>query len=133
MWRTFSISFALVVVACVLLVVFEVVSPSFFNPGNKLQKVGQDMQGIAQALEKYNAVSGSYPDETEGLRALVACPPKHPDPAKWRQLMREAPLDPWGSEYSYRLIAGKSPGFEIRSAGKDEVWKTEDDLSSLHD
>ncbi|WP_052573683.1 type II secretion system protein GspG [Haloferula sp. BvORR071] len=107
------------------------VSPSLFNPGNKLLKAGSDIKAIALALEKFKAECGRYPDEPEGLGDLVVCPPKHHDPAKWQQLLKEYPVDPWMTRYSYRLIAEKSPGFEIRSAGEDQRFGTKDDLSSL--
>lgn len=128
MWQTFSISFCFVVLVGVL---FLVVDPTCSVSGAKLQRVRADLEGITRALDGYKQGSGNYPNENEGLRALVICPASHPDPARWHQLLTLLPPDPWMTEYSYRLVPGSPRGFEIRSAGKDQKFGTKDDISSL--
>ncbi len=128
MWQTFSISFCLVMVVGVLLLI---VDPTCSDYGAKLQRVSADLEWITRSLEEYKQGSGNYPNESEGLRAFVVCPASHPDPARWRQLLRDLPPDPWMTEYSYRLVPGSPRGFEIRSAGKDRKFGTKDDISSL--
>src|SRR5207253_2463804 len=64
----------------------------------------------------------------QGLQALVTQPDKDPRPARWYQLFRELPKDPWGNEYIYRSPGLKNPsGYDLYSAGADRQADTADD------
>lgn len=51
-----------------------------------------------------------------------------PRPARWYQLFKEMPKDPWGSDYIYRDPGLKNPGgYDLYSAGPDRQADTSDD------
>jgi general secretion pathway protein G len=91
-----------------------------------------DFAAIAASVKTYQIQCGSYPSSEQGFQALVTCPPDHPDPTKWRQVLNKIPLDAWTNPYCYRLLPC-GDDFEIRSAGKDGIIGTKDDLSSIKD
>lgn len=91
-----------------------------------------DFASIAASVKTYQIQCGSYPSSEQGFQALVTCPPDHPDPTKWRQVLKKIPLDAWMNAYRYRLLPS-GDDFEIRSAGKDGIDGTRDDLSSIED
>lgn len=71
---------------------------------------------IEQALELYKMEQGRYPTTDEGVLSLV----------KGGYLKgKEAPKDPWGSEYYY-VSDGNS--FTLKSAGPDRTIGTQDDI-----
>ncbi len=68
----------------------------------KTMRVQADVQAIKTQLQLYESMNGFYPTTEQGLQALVTQPDKDPRPARWYQLFKEMPKDPWGNEYIYR-------------------------------
>ena len=65
------------------------------------------------------------PFEVEGLLALVANPALEPVPKKWRLLLVEVPVDPWGNAFRYLLPARRSKeAYDVFSAGPDGMAGT---------
>src|SRR5436190_9164179 len=62
----------------------------------KSMRVQADVQAIKTQLQLYESMNGFYPTTDQGLQALVAQPANDPRPARWYQLFRELPTDPWG-------------------------------------
>ena len=88
----------------------------------------QDVAAIVQALKLYRLDNGRYPTNEQGLQALVTQPDKDPRPARWYQLFKEMPKDPWGNDYIYRCPGLKNPsGYDLYSAGPDRQADTADD------
>ena len=76
------------------------------------------LSSFAQAIYMHVRIEGKLPETL----AQLTLPNRHgPDP-----LMRRIPLDPWGSAYDYRVLAGQR--FELRCWGEDGLPDTEDDL-----
>ena len=99
--------------------------------GAKLSRVDQDFLAIGNALKTYKINAGSYPTTAQGLKALVEKPDGSPQPARWTQVMKKVPTDPWGNDYGYLFPGRKDPSeFEIISKGKDGVEGGEQDFSS---
>jgi general secretion pathway protein G len=97
----------------------------------KYTRVDADIQNILTQLQLYETQNGSMPSTEQGLRALVERPAGEPQPRKWRQLMPEVPLDPWGTEYQLRNPGSKSKsGVDLFSCGKDKKPGTDDDLGN---
>ena len=97
----------------------------------KYVRVESDVQAIQTQLQFYETQNGSMPSTEQGLRALVEKPGGDPQPRKWRQLMPEIPLDPWGTEYQLRNPGTKSKsGYDVFSCGKDKKPNTEDDIGN---
>jgi type II secretion system protein G len=89
----------------------------------KRERVHDEAEAIAAALESYRVASGSYPTEQQGLAALVEKPTELPIPKRWVMLMKNVPNDPWGRPYhlairekdgkSRAIVVSKGPDFEI--------------------
>ena len=64
----------------------------------KTMRVQADVQAIKTQLQLYESMNGFYPTTEQGLQALVTQPDKDPRPARWYQLFKEMPKDPWGND-----------------------------------
>ncbi|MEO8028852.1 MAG: type II secretion system protein GspG [Bryobacteraceae bacterium] len=73
------------------------------------------MEAFLKALDRYRADCRGYPDEHDGLEALVSDPGV---PGWAGTYISQIPLDPWGRSYVYRAGAGAIPP-EILSYGAD--------------
>ena len=94
----------------------------------KQTAVRADVQAIGTQLQLYESMNGFYPTTEQGLQALVTQPSTDPRPTRWYQLFKQAPKDPWGSDYVYRCPGQKRPtSYELYSAGPDRRQDTEDD------
>ncbi|WP_052573684.1 type II secretion system protein GspG [Haloferula sp. BvORR071] len=99
-----------------------------------LSRPTSEFDSISASLKTYKINADRYPSTEQGLAALITRPTTEPLPKKWIQVLRKLPPDPWDCEYHYRALPeGDERGFEIRSAGKDGVLGTKDDISSLDD
>ncbi|HEX3227521.1 MAG TPA: type II secretion system protein GspG, partial [Pyrinomonadaceae bacterium] len=79
-------------------------------------------------LQLYESMNGFYPTTEQGLQALVTQPSTDPKPARWYQLFKQVPKDPWGSDYLYRCPGQRNPGtYDLYSAGPDRRADTDDD------
>lgn len=78
----------------------------------------QTMQRLAVGIEEYREKEGK-PPAAESFEALVDL--LAPD-----YLAEVIRLDAWARPFEYRLISAQQ--FELRSAGSDGVFQTEDDL-----
>jgi general secretion pathway protein G len=94
----------------------------------KQTAVRADVQAIGTQLQLYESMNGFYPTTEQGLQALVTQPSTDPKPARWYQLFKQAPKDPWGSDYIYRCPGQRNPGtYDLYSAGPDRRADTDDD------
>jgi general secretion pathway protein G len=94
----------------------------------KQTAVRADVQAIGTQLQLYESMNGFYPTTEQGLQALVTQPSTDPKPARWYQLFKQVPKDPWGSDYSYRCPGQRNPGgYDLYSAGPDRRADTDDD------
>ena len=91
-----------------------------------LQRVNPAKQSVARAqianLEQILALfeqdCGRYPDQSEGLQALVQVPPAL---AKWKgPYCKDKQLtDPWGNGYQYQRPGTRNVEYDIYSLGAD--------------
>jgi len=94
----------------------------------KDMRVRADIQALSTQLKFYEGVNGFLPTTEQGLQALVTPPESEPRPARWYQLFKELPQDPWGSNYVYVAPGRKNPtGYDLYSAGPDRKADTADD------
>ena len=94
----------------------------------KDMRVRADIQALSTQLKFYEGVNGFLPTTEQGLQALVTPPESEPRPARWYQLFKELPQDPWGSNYVYVSPGRKNPtGYDLYSAGPDRKADTPDD------
>ena len=79
-----------------------------------------EIHNIGLAIDLYRLDVGRYPNDQEGLKALVAAPDRV---AKWsgpylRQ--KQVPNDPWGRAYVYRAPGQRGP-FDLYTLGADNM------------
>jgi hypothetical protein len=76
---------------------------------------------IGKAAELYKLQTGAFP---ERLDLLVA-------PPRGKQILLRLPTDEWGHAYLYELPGRKNAAkFDVRSAGEDGVFFTDDDIGN---
>jgi general secretion pathway protein G len=116
--KGFTLIELIVVISIIsLLVVF--VAPRMFR---KLTEAKRDlavprMKIVETALENFAINCGRYPDDSEGLDALLVSPEGLSD--KWRgpYLKKRQLLDPWGNPFIYE--AGEGGNYLLISYGAD--------------
>jgi general secretion pathway protein G len=90
--------------------------------------VSADVQALGTQLKLYESMNGFFPTTEQGIQALVTPPDTDPKPARWYQLFKEVPKDPWHNNYIYRCPGVKNPGgYDLFSAGPDRIADTADD------
>ena len=90
-----------------------------------------DVKSLLTQLHLYSARNGGYPSNEQGIQALVARPNGEPQPRKWRQIMQQVPIDPWGNPYQIRNpgMRSKEP-IDVFSMGPDGRPNTGDDIGN---
>lgn len=84
-------------------------------------KARADISTLEQALETYRLDNLVFPDDRQGLQALVAAPAGLTRPERYRQggYVRRLPEDPWGNPYQYRRQSAHGGQFDVFSYGAD--------------
>jgi general secretion pathway protein G len=75
---------------------------------------------IASILDLYKLEVGRYPDQQEGLEALVQQPANEP---RWNGpyvKKADALMDPWGQMYQYR-VPGEHGDYDLFTLGADQA------------
>jgi len=98
--------------------------------GDDFMSAKADIHTLQTNLIRYRTMTGSWPSEAQGLRALAEKPVTDPVPTSWHKLMDLSRLiDTWGHPYQYRNPGkGKTSGLEVYSMGPDGQDGTEDDV-----
>lgn len=89
-----------------------------YMSGAKIDAAGIQIERLSGVLDLYRLEVGRYPDESEGLEALLEKPT---DAERWNgPYIRKANslLDPWGRPYLYRY-PGENGEFDLYSLGAD--------------
>jgi general secretion pathway protein G len=110
----------LLVVILIIGLLTGIVGPRFLNQINRSEITAARAQidSFDKALQAYRIDTGRFPAGGQGLKALVTQPGDEP---RWRgpYLNGEVPLDPWGSEYQYRVPGPGGKPYQVLSYGKD--------------
>ncbi len=95
-------------------------------------RVEADLATLKMSLTMYRTIGGSNPTTQQGLSALVERPTAEPMPERWKVLIEEVPLDPWGRPYQYASPATRSDDdYDLWSFGPDGIDGTADDLGNV--
>jgi general secretion pathway protein G len=110
----------LLVVMVILVLLAGLVAPRVMGylSSSRTKTAKVQIESLSTSLELFKLDVGRYPNEREGLGALVARPG---NVATWNgpYLQKDkVPADPWGNPYSYRF-PGRGGRFEIWSRGAD--------------
>jgi general secretion pathway protein G len=95
-------------------------------PPTMQSRADADLHTLGHALTRYHHVLGRWPENGEGLSALVE---RH-DPATKRRFLARVPVDPWGNRYQYRFNPVQGH-VTVWSFGEDVVSSTDDIRSEL--
>ena len=84
-------------------------------------KARADISTLEQAIETYRLDNLIFPDNAQGLQALVAAPQGLSQPERYREggYVRRLPKDPWGQDYQYRRPSTHGGQFDVFSWGAD--------------
>lgn len=112
----------LLVVIVIITLLAGFVGPRMFKHLLKAKKdlARPKMEVIASALERFSIDCGRYPDDSEGLDALLVVLGDLEE--KWNgPYLKESQLDdPWGNRYVYVAEGEINPGsFDLVSLGAD--------------
>lgn len=118
--RGFTLIEVLVVVVILAILAGIVVPQIMDRPGQARQtRAKQDVQSIMTALNMYHLDNFSYPDSSQGLKALVQKPADLPEGAHWSgPYLQQVPVDPWGRPYLY-LNPGVHGKVDVYTLGSD--------------
>src|SRR6185436_19206485 len=90
-----------------------------------------ELANLKQALSTFEIDNSRFPTSSEGLDALVNCPPDLASLMTWNRQLDSVPIDKWGTPYQYTGPNSAPDGeFQIISAGADKVFGTDDDLAA---
>jgi len=116
--RGFTLLELLVVMVIIGLLAGYVAPKYMAQVGKSEVKVTKaQIDSLEKSLDQYRLDVGRYPNDQQGLEALVSRPSDEP---KWDgpYLRKGLPLDPWDSPYIYK-IPGDNSEFDLMSYGKD--------------
>jgi general secretion pathway protein G len=125
----------LLVVVFIISMLAAFVAPRMFK---KLGKAKRDiarakMANIENALLGFYTDCERYPDDTEGLQALIVAPPGLEEKWNGPYLKRSELLDPWDKEYEYFAEGERNPGsFDLVSFGADGAEGGEGDNEDIY-
>jgi general secretion pathway protein G len=109
----------LLVVMVIIGLLVGYVAPRYFAQLGKseVNAAKSQIDAIETALDIYRLDMGFYPNQDEGLAALMTNLNNNP---RWKgpYLEKEIPLDPWGNAYNYK-VPGENGEFDLFSFGKD--------------
>jgi general secretion pathway protein G len=112
----------LLVVLVILGLLAAFVAPQVLNYLGKAKTdvARAQIMNIASILDLYRLEVGRYPDEQEGLGALLEAPPDAP---RWNGpyvKKIDALMDPWGELYQYR-VPGEYGDYDLYTLGADQT------------
>ena len=109
----------LLVVMVIIGLLVSYVGPRYFGQLSKseVKTAKAQINSLRKALDIYRLDNGSYPDQQEGLNALLVPPQGN---TKWHgpYLQKDIPNDPWEHPYIYR-IPGEKSEYDLFSYGAD--------------
>jgi general secretion pathway protein G len=112
----------LLVVLTILALLAALVGPQVLSylGGAQSRSAQVQIENISSALDLYRLDNGAYPNQHQGLGALVKRPEQA---ANWQgpYLKKERGLtDPWGKPYRYRFPGEHGP-YDVYSLGADKA------------
>lgn len=89
----------------------------------KITLARSQLRTLGDQLELYRLDNGRYPNDSQGLEALVREPSAEPSPKRYPPggyVKADAIIDPWGNPYQYRVPGDfNTHSFDLYSFGPD--------------
>ncbi|MDQ7988208.1 MAG: type II secretion system major pseudopilin GspG [Candidatus Dactylopiibacterium sp.] len=112
----------ILVVVSILAILGALIVPKIMDRPSEAKVVAakQDINSIVAALKLYKLDNGRYPNQSQGLQALVSRPDGDQAPTNWKSggYLERLPKDPWGNDYLY-LNPGLKSDIDVMSYGAD--------------
>ena len=109
----------LLVVLVIIGILAATILPNFLDAPDKARvtKAKQDIRALQNSLILYKLDNFNYPNQGDGLQALVQMPS---DARNWKEggYIERVPNDPWGNAYQYQN-PGQNGEIDIFSFGAD--------------
>jgi general secretion pathway protein G len=133
--RGFTLMEMLIVLSIIaLLMGLVIMNVINFSGPAETTKVKADLLGFKEMLAAYQLDSGSLPTTEQGLSVLWSKPTVEPIPQRWRAMLEQETLDPWGHHYQYRNPGIHNPDrYDVFSMGPDGKPDTDDDIGNWPD
>ncbi len=127
----------LLVVIIILSLLAAFAAPKAFQAlrGARANLARSRMALVEDALERFSINCDRYPDDSEGLEALLVCPPDLEDTGKWNGAYLKANqlLDPWNNPFIYVAEGEVNPGsYDLISYGSDGEPGGEGDAQDIY-
>jgi general secretion pathway protein G len=122
----------LLLVLVILAILAAVVVPKFTGRSEQARQTAakHDISSLSTALRTYEIDNGRFPDNEQGLAALVAAPANAP---KWKgpYIEKGVPKDPWDNPYVYRYPGQyNTTSYDLLSVGPDGREGGGDDIDN---
>ena len=110
----------LMVVLVIIGVLAALIVPNVLNRADdaKVTAARTDVNNLMTQLKLYKLDNQHYPNQEQGLNALVQRPTTGPNAPNWRNYIDKLPKDPWGNAYQY-LNPGVNAEIDVMSFGAD--------------
>lgn len=125
----------LLVVVLIISMLAAFVAPRMFRRigETKGQLTKAKMATIESALGRFYIDCGRYPDDSEGLEALIIAPPDLEEKWSGPYVKQSELLDLWENPYIYFAEGELNPGmFDLKSYGADGMEGGEDDNEDIY-
>ncbi len=134
-WRSRAFTFLEIMFVVVIIgILLAIVAPRMAGRSQKARVAAAKAQirNIGVALQQYELHVGSFPDDSQGLKALIERP-SEVDETDWDGPYLDGtsiPKDPWNNEYQYKSPGEHNVDYDLWSAGPDHQDNTEDDVAN---
>ncbi len=127
----------LLVVIIIISMLGAFVAPKVFSSLGRAKKdlARPRMALVEDALERFALHCGRYPDESEGLEALLMCPAALEEEGVWSgPYIKTSQLeDPWGNPFVYVAEGEVNPGsYDLICLGSDGEEGGEGDAEDIY-
>lgn len=122
----------LLLVLAILAILAAIVIPKLAGRSEQARVTAAqtEISNLETALDSYEVDTGSYPDSSMGLQALMV-KPANVDNWRGPYMTKDIPADPWGHPYVYEYPGKHVEGrYDLYSWGPDGRAGTDDDITN---
>jgi len=132
--KAFTLVELLVVVLIISLIATVISRRLYRDLGGAQRRIAKaKMANIESAIGRFYIDCGQYPNESEGLEALIVAPSELEEKWNGPYLKRSELLDPWKNPYDYVEEGQINPGsFDLISYGADGQEGGEGDNEDIY-